>query len=181
MPRATPPRGVSRVVKPQRYAVIGCSTLCSFSADKLGDNFLTVHGWFEEGVSVRGIVIKAEDELGISVSQTSAFRHHKRHLRAVFDGETPSEVDVRTKRTASDLDVLEGIISAGWRNSGNWKPTIQDTLKAMDMKLRLTKGSVFEDFFTDIDAALLEDEAPAVPAAPENPEAVAEAPESVEG
>lgn len=180
MVRPTPPSGASRVVKPQRYAVVGCSTLCTFSADKLGDHFLTVHGWFEEGVSVRGIVIKAEDELGLTVSQTSAFRHYKKHLRAVMDERSPSEVDVFTKRTASDLDVLEGIINAGWRNSGNWKPTIQDTLKAMDMKLRLTKGSVFEEFFADIDSALL-DEVEAPPAAPENPEAVAEPPEPVEG
>lgn len=176
MPRRSVPRKVSQR-EPTKYAVIGCTPQCTLGSEHLGDHFLTVHGWFEQAIPIRQLVARAKADLGVEISNTATYRHLSRHLREIQpEAESPIDIAGAKRGRGSDLDVLEEIIAAGWRNSGNWKPTIQDTLKAMDMKLRLTKGSVFDDLFATIDAAVEEDDLP-----PENPEAAEDPPEPVEG
>lgn len=158
--------------EPRVYALIGCTPLCGLSADKLGpENARIVHSWFELPLSVPKVILRAQEELGVKLTGGGASRHFKNHLR--LQEETRAVDPNRKGGTASDLEVLEGVIEAAWRNSGSWRPTIQDALKAMDMKYKLTQGSVFEDFFAAISDAQM-DEDDGETQAPENPEAVSD-------
>lgn len=167
---------------PRVYAVVGCTPACGLSVERLGpENARTVHKWFEARVATNRIITRASAELGIKLTNGAVGRHLSGHLRveeeltAVEPGEKPEG-----GKSASDLEVLEGIITAGWKNSGNWRPSIQDTLKAMDMKYKLTQGSVFDEFFDAISGAQMDDEE-AGDSAPENPAALDDLPEPFSG
>ena len=58
----------------------------------------------------------------------------------------------------TDVEILDSIITQGFRNSKNWKPTIRDTLEAMKLKTSMTGNSAFDDLITLFDVDDDEDE-----------------------
>jgi hypothetical protein len=76
---------------------------------------------------------------------------HKRHIVVHGAAETG---DVPAK--ANNIEILETIIQKGFQNQKNWKPTISDTMKAMDMWFRLTQGNPFDDLLDTLAAASIE-------------------------
>lgn len=80
----------------------------------------------------------------------SVLTRHRRHI-VTEDQEDPSE-----KRT--NIEILEMIIQKGFVNSKNWRPTINDTMKAMDMWFRLTQGNPFEELLASMADAVVEPE-----------------------
>jgi hypothetical protein len=77
---------------------------------------------------------------------------HKKHI--VVPNAAPSE-DVVVK--ANNIEILETIIQKGFQNAKNWKPTISDTMKAMDMWFRLTQGNPFDELLDTLAAASIDD------------------------
>lgn len=65
----------------------------------------------------------------------------------------PPETD---EPVATNLEIIEKIIQKGFANSKNWKPTINDTMKAMDMWFRITQNSPFDELLNAMAAATVE-------------------------
>lgn len=88
-------------------------------------------------------------ELGYGGHVNSVSRHLK-HLRPEEDTAQPV---IPEGGKAGDVEILDGIIQAGYRNSKNWKPTIKDTLDAMKLKAQMTGNSAFDDLINLFDGA----------------------------
>jgi len=102
------------------------------------------------GKSVRTIVAAVAEASGGSVRMSLAtISRHKKHI--VVSGQDATEPD--TGRKATNIEILESIIQKGFQNQKNWKPTISDTMKAMDMWFRLTQGNPFDELLDTLAAA----------------------------
>lgn len=75
------------------------------------------------------------------VFPTSSIGRHFHHYVEAFDQDDPP---VNAPKP-SDIEILDSIIGAGFRNAKNWKPTIRDTLEAMKLKTSMTGNSAFDD------------------------------------
>jgi hypothetical protein len=51
------------------------------------------------------------------------------------------------------LEAIDLILKQGSKQIGNWKVTPSDFFKALDMKYKLTQGSVFDGFMEALTAA----------------------------
>lgn len=107
-----------------------------------------------EGVPLRGIVAEAKID-GITTNITTLSRH-RRHI---VMNKAAAAVDVVLPR-ASNIDILEAIIAKGFDNRKNWKPTISDTMKAMDMWFKLTQGNPFDELLDALATAGMGEENP---------------------
>lgn len=105
------------------------------------------------GTGLRTIVAAGAKE-GQKFSYMAVSRH-KKHI--VVSGQ---EVAPDLPK-ATNIEILETIIQKGFGNSKNWKPTISDTMKAMDMWFRLTQGNPFDDLLDTLAMASVEED-PAV-------------------
>jgi hypothetical protein len=105
-----------------------------------------------DGTSYRKVVAAAAQE-GIRTNLATLSRHRK-HI--VLSGQGPEPESPK----ATNIEILETIIQKGFGNSKNWKPTISDTMKAMDMWFRLTQGNPFDDLLDTLAAASLGEEEP---------------------
>jgi hypothetical protein len=147
---------------PQTY-VLECPPECSLGP---GTPFgIQTTEMMLEGKTYRSIVAEAA-KYNI-VQHIGTMTRHKKHIvvtgRAVDETEMP---DARYK--ASNIEILETIIQKGFQNAKNWKPTISDTMKAMDMWFRLTQGNPFDDLLDALASASIGEETDG----PENPQAV---------
>lgn len=93
----------------------------------------------------------------------STIARHKRHI--VVHQPDASTEDAPAK--ANNIEILEAIIQKGFANQKNWKPTISDTMKAMDMWFRLTQGNPFDDLLDTLASASMASNDPAEGAADE--------------
>lgn len=107
-----------------------------------------------EGVPLRGIVAEAKID-GITTNIATLSRH-RRHI---VMNKAAMSVDVPLPR-ASNIDILEAIIAKGFDNRKNWKPTISDTMKAMDMWFKLTQGNPFDELLDALATAGMGEENP---------------------
>lgn len=83
---------------------------------------------------------------------------HRKHI--VVSGRSAEEVSAGIPAApvnASNIQILESIIQKGFQNQKNWKPTISDTMKAMDMWFRLTAGNPFDELLDSLAGAALGD------------------------
>lgn len=105
------------------------------------------------GTSFRKIQAAAAAE-GVKIAlQTLSL--HRRHISV------HEPVDAETAAAkASNIEILEEIIQKGFANRKNWKPTISDTMKALDMHFRLTQGNPFDELLDTLAAASLGEEEP---------------------
>ena len=127
-----------------------CTERCSLRPDSPhGDRVTSL---LLEGKSYRAIVaaLRADD---VRIDLATISRHSKHVVR-----HAPEEVEVKSK--ATNIEILESIIAKGFDNRKNWKPTISDTMKAMDMWFRLTSGNPFDELLDTLAAAGIGDETP---------------------
>lgn len=130
---------------------ISCSEKCSLRTNQV------VNDDIARGISPK--VIAAREKL----VEMTVYRH-KKHVHLVNQPEEPTAP--ATSEKVRHLDVLESIIAAGWQNREKWKPTIGDTMKAMDMYQKMTQGSVFQDLLDALASDVVEDDEPVVPEVP---------------
>lgn len=102
------------------------------------------------GKSIRTVVaeVVAASSGTVRIS-TGTISRHKKHI--VVSGHSAPEPD--TTRKATNIEILEAIIQKGFSNQKNWKPTISDTMKAMDMWFRLTQGNPFDELLETLASA----------------------------
>lgn len=153
-------------LKPRKFVLTDrCSGICSLNPRNLpGGMAQLLHGWYEAGDNDK-VISKKADEVGHHLSQGAISRHRAKHLEPadhVIDIDGPGEA-----RDLSDLDVLERIITKGATQikASGVKISPEMTLKAMELKYKLTQGNVFEAFTQALAASF--EEAPDGPPAGE--------------
>lgn len=126
----------------------GCTRGCSLNAENLPAGLPElIHRWFEEGCNNAEIIARAAP-MGSKLSNGAVGRHRSTHLHAaasigaaIEDGEEPPK--------QSDLDVVDALIQQGARQVGTaaFKVTAEQLLRAIELKHRLTEGSVFDAMY----------------------------------
>lgn len=144
--------------------VLECPDMCSFGpGTKWG---IRVTEAMLEGRTYRSIVEMAAKE-GDKIYPGTMSRHRK-HIVITGRGTDDAIEAPNTRYQANNIEILETIIQKGFQNQKNWKPTISDTMKAMDMWFRLTQGNPFDDLLNTLASAAIGEESNE----PENPQAV---------
>jgi hypothetical protein len=148
---------------PKTYT-LACGDNCSFGPEtKWG---LRVSDAMVEGKTYRAIQEMAKAE-GDTIWPGTISRH-KKHILITGRGEMIANAPPPISEKPNNIAILEEIIARGFDNRKNWKPTISDTMKAMDMWFRLTQGNPFDDLLNTLAAASLGE----TEAAESNPQAV---------
>lgn len=154
-------------LKPRKFRLADCHTKCSLNERNLpGGMAELVHAWYEDGSNNETIVARS-DAYGHHLSEGAVANHRRKHI-------VPEDhlTDVRdlvagkpTGEPLTDLQVLELIISKGAAglDLGSVKISPDMTVRAIELKYKLTQGSVFEGFLAAMGEAMEEatDEAPA--------------------
>lgn len=138
-----------------RYVVVNCSRRCSLNFDNLPPGIgELVHKWYEEGAN-RETIRRRAGEMGAKISDGAIKRHKKDHLMVAPGAVAPRQPRLPDAPKRGDLEVIEAIISRGAEQidlSGS-KVSTEQLLRAIELKHRLTEGSVFEKMY----AALMDD------------------------
>lgn len=157
-------------LKPARYQIANCTKGCSLNPDNLpGGMGAMVHSWFEMGNNNMQIVRKS-DAIGHHLSNGAIGRHRQKHL-VKWDEEADVSQSGPVKRK-SDLDILDQIIGRGSEmvDLATFRITAEQLLRAIELKQKLTQGSMFQDFFGAIEEE--SDRLAAAEAEKESPDAV---------
>lgn len=168
-------------LKPTKYRIEDCHRLCAINPQNLPAGMPDmIHRWYEAGDNTATLVRKS-DEFGYHIGKGS-FENHKRkhlvredHLVPVTElGGDPELDDQNTK--LSELEILDRIIQAGAKGLKGRavRITPEMTMKAMELRLKLTQGSVHDDFMAAVAKAMGGGDAPEVDASihPRNREQV---------
>jgi hypothetical protein len=121
-----------------------CHHLCSLGPDTPFGPMATE--LLANGKSLR-VTLAAIVEKG-GKSNTTSIARHRRHIIHANTGP-----DLPPEKPASNIEILEAIIAKGYQNRKNWRPTISDTMKAMDQWFRLTQGNPFDELLDTLAAA----------------------------
>lgn len=146
-----------RAIKRGPMQVAGCTRACSLNAQNVpAGTFPMIHGWFEEGVNNPTIIERAK-AIGLKLSHGAISRHKAAHLHPLnlgIDNDVPEE-------PKTDLQVIEQVIQRGAAQVGmaNTKVTTEQLLRAIELKLKLTAGSVFADMYAAMEGDLGPDDA----------------------
>ena len=108
------------------------------------------------GRSYRQMIAEASKTGGVIYPGTIG--RHKKHVHITGRSTDPDDPLESVKSQATNIEILETIIQKGFQNSRNWKPTISDTMKAMDMWFRLTQGNPFDDLLDTLASASIGEE-----------------------
>lgn len=135
-------------IRPAKYVLSGCTRGCSLNAENLPAGIgELVHKWFEDGKN-NGEIIALAAPFGAKLSNGSVGRHRSAHLHAaqVAPVSAPS---ANPGQKLADLDVIESIIQTGAQQVGlsTSKVTTEQLLRAIELKHKLTEGSVFDAMY----------------------------------
>jgi len=143
--------------KPVKYAINGCTGLCSLNRQNLAPTaFESIHSWYEEGANNEEIVARAAKLVPpVKIGTTTAWRHRHNHLQVVT-GELPEAVPEGPRK--SNLQILEQLIARGATQLDltSTRVSPEQLLKAMELHQRMTQGSIWGDLLS----SLAEDDAP---------------------
>lgn len=162
------------MVLPRPKQTVQCPANCSLRPEAIGPGLTAVLLQMREnGAGEPSMTRRMSELIGRPFPKTNMTRHLK-HYRDLNSEEIESAEDEDSEKV-SDLAVIERIIAAGVRNQKTWRPTLRDTMDAVKLKMQLTGNSIYEDFLSGMDEAVLEDALNAE----ENPEATEDLPEPV--
>jgi len=151
---------------PGSLVLVNCTRACSLNIHNLpsGIGELVVK-WFEDGDSIRAVAQRLQD-LEIKRSAGAIGRHRLKHMEK-RSGSLPREDQVKKK---TDLEVLETIIFRGSQqvDLSASRISAEQLLRAIELKHKLTEGSVFDAMYeamrganvTDLDAPAKDEPAP---------------------
>jgi hypothetical protein len=143
-------------LQPRKFQLVACNRQCSLNAYSLpGDVGALIHSWYEMGDNNSTIVAKAR-VLDVKISEGAVGRHRANHLVPL--GPTlsdPRKPDGGSEHTGprpkiDDLTVLEQIISKGADSIdlSTVRISPEMTIRAIELKYKLTQGSVLENFMS---------------------------------
>lgn len=111
-----------------------CDPRCKLNPARLGDKADAVIALFEAGGTNRAIFEKLT-AISVETSEPGVTRHRREHLRQA-EG---SEFD-ENERAPGTFELVDAILAAGWRNRRHWRPTLNDTLRAAQLKIDMGGG-----------------------------------------
>ena len=166
-------------VQPRRLSgslTASCGPTCSLGVSSkkfTPEQVATIHAWFEKGDSYVSMVRRAAEWPGIKypIDVKSLRTHHDRHLSLAKVGGRAKKID--------SIEVLKTVIAEGFSNSGRWRPTLNDTMRAVQLLNQIqgsSNSNAFDDLMDAIEAAAAgdfsheDDEAPENAAATGNPD-----------
>lgn len=126
---------------------VTCSEQCKLHARREVNDALVT------GRSYKSII---EAFPGTNLSNLSRHRRHLAVEGAKLEVMKPQKAEKPGERVPH-VQVLEAIIAAGWQNREKWRPTIGDTMKAMDMYQKITQGSAFQDLLDALASDIADD------------------------
>jgi len=141
-------------LRPRKWILLGtCSVKCTLNEAKVGeDGAKMLHGWFEQGLNDRDIAKNAV-QAGMPLSHGAAARHRQNHL------EPKGEIFSRPReKQRTDLEIIEEMIQSGGANAHTFKMTPSETMKAMELKYKMTQGSAFESMLDALNRAVDDDD-----------------------
>lgn len=118
----------------QARLIAFCDPRCKLNPARLGDKADAVIALFEAGGTNKAIFDKLS-AIGVETSEPGVTRHRREHLRPA-EG---SEFD-ENARPPGTFELVDAILAAGWRNRKHWRPTLNDTLRAAQMKIDMGGG-----------------------------------------
>lgn len=137
-------------LKPKDLVTTNCNRQCSLWRDKITLACAQqVEVWVQEGYSAEQISLRLKTVFNLMVAERSVARHIAVHMgrpEGTFQGE-----DV------SDLQVIEQMIKVGARNlrsDSKVRISPEMTIKAIELKYKLTQGNVFQDFLAQLGQAM---------------------------
>jgi len=140
---------------------INCPTNCTFHPNKIGWQAAeALAAARARGAGSNVWKRAAEEVVGRSISDGVVSRHLYGKVQHYLKPAEPVDETVEPVKKPSDVEILDSIIGAGFRNSKNWKPTIRDTLEAMKLKTSMTGNSAFDDLIALFDVNDDDEEAP---------------------
>jgi hypothetical protein len=169
-------------LKPRKYRLENCPVVCSLNPRNLPAGAPeSIHRWYEQGCNT-DVIVQNALALGFEVSPRAVARHKANHL-VPEDMYTPLDPagqmvvldPAQPAGQLSDLAILDKIIQAGARQMQGQTVRISPdmTMKAMELRLKLTQGSVFDDFMSAVGKAFgADDSLPSL--VPEDPDAAAD-------
>lgn len=131
--------------------VLECPQQCSLGPGSRHGTQVTQ--WMLAGRTYRWICDETKELFGVVLFPGNLTRHKKHIVVTGRDAEPDVEADSLHK--ANNIEILETIIQKGFQNAKNWKPTISDTMKAMDMWFKLTQGNPFDDLLDTLASAAI--------------------------
>lgn len=163
-------------LKKQPYRIVKCPVLCGVHERHLPAGLAgLVHEWIENATPDAEIE-RLTKEHGHRIGERSIRNHRLKHLvpeKQLFHvmGERPS-IGSETDEKFSDLDVINAMIDHGGKQlmARQAAVTPEMTLRAIELKLKLTQGSLMDDFFAAMGVVM--DEAIKTEGPPENPDLV---------
>lgn len=144
---------------PRKYRINErCNRSCSLNLAKHPPRIASlIHSWYEDGWNNFNIRAKAA-MLDTTISDGAIARHRRNHLEVVDvdEADIPEEVSKTDGEKLSDVQILDRIVAQGARNlsSKAVKVSPEMLMRAMELKYKLTQGSVMEDTFAAIGKAM---------------------------
>lgn len=131
-------------LKPRAFRLLdSCTKTCTLSSYQLGPKVAElVHSWYEAGLNNPTIVQRAK-QIDVKISEGAAGRHRANHLEPLDEFEDPTEGE---PPKVDDIVLIDQVIARG-AESLRFKTsrvTTEQLLKAMELKYKLTQGSVWE-------------------------------------
>ena len=155
-----------RRLKPTQYTVSGCTAKCSLHPDNLGEKgYQALHEWYQFGYNDVKMEELARNQ-GMTVTYGAIGRHRKNHLVRTEELETDEELAL-----LSDVEALDAILKKGQTQIKSWKISPSEWFKALEMKYKLTQGSVMDAMYAAMAAAGSDsdDDEDAEPVPPDEP------------
>lgn len=157
-------------LRPREFRIEGCTKTCSLSAEALpGRTAEMVHLWFCDGANNQLIREKLA-LIGPKVSNGAIGRHRANHLVPVDQLVDVTEDDEEEAEPFSDIEILERIISKGAKSLRQVTARVSPemTMRAIEMKYKLTQGNAFQGFLDAVNEAFADEDGE-----PDSPDAVA--------
>lgn len=141
-------------LRPRKWVLLdSCTAKCGSNAAHIGDaNALILHGWYEQGLNDTEIARNCF-QAGFPIGQGSIGRHRANHMEPLAE-----QRESRSTTRRSDLEIIESMIQAGGDRAGQFKMTPSETMKAMELKYKLTQGSAFEGMLDALNRAAMEED-----------------------
>lgn len=148
------PRSVAMMTK-RELVTDNCNKQCSFWFEKMTRAAAEqMEIWIQEGYQLDNIVERMKGMFDFDCSSRALYRHVQKHMSK------PSEEQLDEAMT--DLQVLERMIRVGAKNlrsDTKIRITPEMTVRAIELKYKLTQGNVFESFLGAM-AQTMEDSVP---------------------
>lgn len=151
------------MARAQSYRVSDrCTKACTLNEFNLPPgSFPEIHAMYEAGLGQEAIHAKVLETWDHNISYGAIGRHKSKHLERVTSGMAPSPNAPNGRKPrgkVTDLELLDQMIALGVDvlQQPNTKITPEQLLRAMELRLKLTQGSVFQDFFDAIGAVSAE-------------------------